>query len=80
MNIEEVKACRDLGFEIPFVGRSRLRDPLSRLRPAAAERAPPSQIGGSPALVSLSETSDCWDDPREVKARLKVWAQAVALA
>ncbi|KAL4384086.1 hypothetical protein GQ457_15G020420 [Hibiscus cannabinus] len=56
MDLEEVKACRDLGFELEM----------------------PSSGGNSP--IASWRISSPGDDPRDVKARLKVWAQAVALA
>ncbi|KAK1277113.1 hypothetical protein QJS04_geneDACA015769 [Acorus gramineus] len=71
MNIEEVKACRDLGFEIPFDWTVEIAG-----SPVAIE----TSSGGESSPISNWRISSPGDDPREVKARLKVWAQAVALA
>ncbi|KAK8639635.1 hypothetical protein V6N13_138008 [Hibiscus sabdariffa] len=67
MDMEEVKACRDLGFELEMP----LSTPFSSLDNA-------SSGGNSP--ISNWLISGPGDDPRDVKARLKVWAQAVARA
>ncbi|KAK1271285.1 hypothetical protein QJS04_geneDACA022797 [Acorus gramineus] len=71
MNIEEVKACRDLGFEIPFDWTVEIAG-----SPVAIE----TSSGGESSPISNWRISSPGDYPREVKARLKVWAQAVALA
>jgi hypothetical protein len=73
MDLEEVRACKDLGFELEhermFSGGSR----ASTLDTGAT-----SSGGNSP--IASWRISSPGDDPRDVKARLKVWAQAVALA
>ncbi|GMJ00997.1 hypothetical protein like AT2G46940 [Hibiscus trionum] len=61
MDMEEVKACRDLGFELEHERMLEM----------------PSSGGNSP--IAGWRISSPGDDPRDVKARLKVWAQAVAL-
>ncbi|GMI75963.1 hypothetical protein like AT3G62070 [Hibiscus trionum] len=66
MDMEEVKACRELGFELEHE-RVVEMPPLSRF-------SSHSSSGGN-WLISAPG-----DDPRDVKARLKVWAQAVARA
>ncbi|GMI66679.1 hypothetical protein like AT3G62070 [Hibiscus trionum] len=81
MDLEEVKACRDLGFE--------LEHELMLEMPSATATAGRFSLSGS-TLDTASSGGDSpianWrisspgDDPRDVKARLKVWAQAVALA
>ncbi|KAK8485881.1 hypothetical protein V6N13_015277 [Hibiscus sabdariffa] len=62
MDLEEVKACRDLGFELEHERMLEM----------------PSSGGNSP--IASWRISSPGDDPRDVKARLKVWAQAVAPA
>ncbi|KAK8636157.1 hypothetical protein V6N13_004865 [Hibiscus sabdariffa] len=62
MDLEEVKACRDLGFDLEHERMLEM----------------PSSGGNSP--IAAWRISSPGDDPRDVKARLKVWAQAVALA
>lgn len=62
MDLEEVKACRDLGFELEH--ERMLEIPTS---------------SGSNSPIANWRISSPGDDPRDVKARLKVWAQAVAL-
>ncbi|KAL5700433.1 hypothetical protein ACHQM5_025876 [Ranunculus cassubicifolius] len=65
IDLEEVKACRDLGFEpeIP-----------SQFSCSTIDTA--SSGGNSP--IANWRISSPGDDPKDVKARLKVWAQAVA--
>lgn len=60
MDLDEVKACRDLGFELEH------------------ERLLDTSSGGNSPIANWRISSP-GDDPRDVKARLKVWAQAVAL-
>ncbi|KAL1350817.1 hypothetical protein HN51_014813 [Arachis hypogaea] len=62
MGLEEVKACRELGFELEL--------------PPSLE----TSSSGANSPIANWRISSPGDDPREVKARLKVWAQAVALA
>ncbi|MBA0611068.1 hypothetical protein Godav_011781 [Gossypium davidsonii] len=61
----EVKACKDLGFELEMPSR------FSSFDATCSD-------GTSP--ITNWRISGPGDDPRDVKARLKVWAQAVALA
>ncbi|CAE6079971.1 unnamed protein product [Arabidopsis arenosa] len=74
MGLEEVKACRDLGFEleVPVPGRISVSTTGSNFDTQT------SSGGNSP--IATWRISSPGDDPKEVKARLKVWAQAVALA
>ncbi|KAK8611927.1 hypothetical protein V6N13_131965 [Hibiscus sabdariffa] len=69
MDMEEVKACRDLGFELEH--ERVLEMPFSSVDNASSGANSPN----SNWLISGPG-----DDPRDVKARLKVWAQAVARA
>ncbi|XP_039021384.1 uncharacterized protein LOC120153516 [Hibiscus syriacus] len=68
MDMEVVKACRDLGFELEH----------ERVLEMPPSRFSSLDNGISPTASWLF--SGPGDDPRDVKARLKVWAQAVALA
>jgi len=74
MGLQEVKACRDLGFEleVPVPGRISVSTTGSNFDTQT------SSGGDSP--IATWRISSPGDDPKEVKARLKVWAQAVALA
>ncbi|KAK8718218.1 hypothetical protein V6N13_045461 [Hibiscus sabdariffa] len=69
MDLEEVKACRDLGFELEH---ERIFEMSGRVSMSG------SSGGNSP--IANWRISSPGDDPRDVKARIKVWAQAVALA
>ncbi|ESQ39338.1 hypothetical protein EUTSA_v10001588mg [Eutrema salsugineum] len=71
MGLEEVKACRDLGFDLEVPGRV----PVS----AGSNRETQTSSGGNSPIANWRISSP-GDDPKEVKARLKMWAQAVALA
>lgn len=73
MDMEEVKACRELGFELEFD----MATMPSRLNLPASTLDTTSSGGSSP--ISNWRISSPGDDPKDVKARLKVWAQAVAL-
>lgn len=78
MDMEEVKACRDLGFELELEtklmpSRLTISAPLLDIGNATT-----SSGGSSP--ISNWRISSPGDDPKDVKSRLKVWAQAVALA
>ncbi|XP_054784233.1 uncharacterized protein LOC129291100 [Prosopis cineraria] len=70
MDMGEVKACQELGFELEH---ERVLEVPSRLSLDTA-----SSGGNSP--ISNWRISSPGDDPRDVKARLRVWAQAVAIA
>ncbi|CAK8544475.1 unnamed protein product [Lathyrus sativus] len=72
MDLEEVKACRDLGFELEHERVSAVSFSNSTLDNNT------SSGGNSP--IANWRISGPGDDPRDVKARLKVWAQAVAIA
>ncbi|MBA0772563.1 hypothetical protein Gotri_007910 [Gossypium trilobum] len=69
MDMEEVKACRDLGLELEMPGRVSL----------SGSAIDNTSSGGNSPIANWCISSP-GDDPRDVKARLKVWAQAVALA
>ncbi|KAK1354432.1 Pectinacetylesterase family protein [Heracleum sosnowskyi] len=79
MDMEEVKACRDLGFELELD---------TKIMPSRLTISPPLLDTGGGATTSSGGSSPIsnWrisspgDDPKDVKARLKVWAQAVAIA
>ncbi|KAF8661876.1 hypothetical protein HU200_056836 [Digitaria exilis] len=73
MDMEEVRACRDLGLDLPCDWTVEI--PCHAL--SGVDTA--SSGGNSPASGSWRISSP-GDDPKDVKARLKVWAQAVALA
>ncbi|XP_022757704.1 uncharacterized protein LOC111304925 [Durio zibethinus] len=72
MDLEEVKACRDLGFELEH---ERMLEMPGRVSLSGSTRD--SSGGNSP--IANWRISSPGDDPKDVKARLKVWAQAVAL-
>ncbi|CBI37041.3 unnamed protein product, partial [Vitis vinifera] len=74
MDLEEVKACRDLGFELEH---ERMLEIPTRIS-ISGSTLETSSGGNSP--IASWRISSPGDDPRDVKARLKVWAQAVALA
>ena len=81
MDMEEVRACRDLGLELPSDGTVEIQcyglsagsSPTHSHASSGAES--PSTAGS----CSISSPS-AGENPVDVKARLKVWAQAVALA
>ncbi|XP_044492309.1 uncharacterized protein LOC123216027 [Mangifera indica] len=73
MDMEEMKACRDLGFELEH---ERMLEMTSRVSLSGSTHDT-SSGGDSP--IAQWRISSPGDDPRDVKARLKVWAQAVAL-
>ncbi|KAE8723239.1 Pectinacetylesterase family protein [Hibiscus syriacus] len=75
MDLGEVKACRDLGFELEH---ERLFEMPGRVSLSGSTFDNTSSGGNSP--IANWRISSPGDDPRDVKARLKVWAQAVALA
>ncbi|WOL18400.1 hypothetical protein Cni_G27195 [Canna indica] len=70
MDMEEVRACRDLGLGLPSDWTVEIPETFSDLT------AETSSGGNSPVNWRISSPGD---DPKDVKARLKVWAQAVAL-
>ncbi|KAL5981728.1 hypothetical protein ACLOJK_015791 [Asimina triloba] len=71
MDLEEVKACRDLGFQ--------LQNDWTLEIPSGISGSIDTDSGGNSPIANWRISSP-GDDPRDVKARLKVWAQAVALA
>ncbi|KAJ6729516.1 hypothetical protein OIU85_020427 [Salix viminalis] len=75
MDLEEVKACRDLGFELEH--ERMVEMPGSRL--SLSGSTPDTSSGGNSPIANWRISSP-GDDPRDVKARLKVWAQIVATA
>ncbi|PON88798.1 fold protein [Trema orientale] len=100
MDMDEVKACRELGFELELDNYSSSSynimpnnsnnnnnnniniQPLSMsmsMSSMAFDTASTTSGGNSPVSANWRISSP-GDDPRDVKARLKVWAQAVALA
>ncbi|KAL6608174.1 hypothetical protein ACP70R_041237 [Stipagrostis hirtigluma subsp. patula] len=79
MDVEEVRACRDLGLELPHdctveIQCYGLSGGSSPTHPASSGAASPCAGAGACFISSPGA------DPMDVKARLKVWAQAVALA
>ncbi|XP_050372309.1 uncharacterized protein LOC126790194 [Argentina anserina] len=83
MDMEEVKACRDLGFELEHDHTLQQQQDMmpSRLSQSASTidtNYTTSSGGNSP--IANWRISGPGDHPQDVKARLKVWAQAVALA
>ncbi|KAF4370220.1 uncharacterized protein LOC133033312 [Cannabis sativa] len=72
MDLDEVKACKELGFELELDTVV----PSNIIIPSTFDTASSTSGGNSPSW----RISSPGDDPRDVKARLKVWAQAVALA
>lgn len=73
MDMDELRACKDLGFDLPCDWTVEIP---SYVVPAVDTG---SSGGNSPASAGSWRISSPGDDPKEVKARLKVWAQAVAL-
>ncbi|CAH2063136.1 unnamed protein product [Thlaspi arvense] len=71
MGLEEVKACRDLGFDLEVPGR---------ISVSTGSNFDTQTSSGGNSPIATWRISSPGDDPKEVKARLKVWAQAVALA
>ncbi|KAG8067114.1 hypothetical protein GUJ93_ZPchr0005g15145 [Zizania palustris] len=69
MDMEEVRACRDLGLELPSDCTVEIQ-----CYGLSATSSP------THAADICSVSSSAAEDPTDVKARLKVWAQAVALA
>ncbi|KAM7275928.1 hypothetical protein ACFE04_017794 [Oxalis oulophora] len=74
MDMEEVRACKDLGFEL----QHERMFPSGRISRSGSTLDTASSGGDSP--IASWRISSPGDNPRDVKARLKVWAQAVALA
>ncbi|KAL6864782.1 hypothetical protein ACP4OV_015933 [Aristida adscensionis] len=74
MDVEEVRACRDLGLELPSDCTVEIQCY------GLSGGSSPTHAGGSSGAASPCAISSPGADPMDVKARLKVWAQAVALA
>uniref|UniRef100_A0A0E0FX28 Uncharacterized protein n=1 Tax=Oryza nivara TaxID=4536 RepID=A0A0E0FX28_ORYNI len=86
-DLEELKGCLDLGFGFAYHEIPELCGTLPALelcysmtRRFLDEQRAPGQEPESPATPPLPNwrISGPGDDPKEVKARLKYWAQAVA--
>ncbi|XP_040383567.1 ribosome quality control complex subunit 2-like [Oryza brachyantha] len=73
MDMEEMRACRDLGLDLPC-------DWTVEIPCYALSGVDTASSGGNSPASGSWRISSPGDDPKDVKARLKVWAQAVALA
>uniref|UniRef100_A0A0D9UZT8 Uncharacterized protein n=1 Tax=Leersia perrieri TaxID=77586 RepID=A0A0D9UZT8_9ORYZ len=73
MDMEEMRACRDLGLDLPC-------DWTVEIPCYAISGVDTASSGGNSPASGSWRISSPGDDPKDVKARLKVWAQAVALA
>ncbi|XP_028770974.1 uncharacterized protein LOC114728262 [Neltuma alba] len=76
MDMGEVKACKELGFELEH---ERMLQVPSRLSLSSSSLDNSTGSGGN-SPISNWRVSSPGDDPRDVKARLRLWAQAVAMA
>nr|CAB3463859.1 unnamed protein product [Digitaria exilis] len=76
MDVDEVRACRDLGLELPSDCTVEIQCYGLMSGGSSPTHTNASSGADSPCAVS----SPGGADPMDVKARLKVWAQAVALA
>nr|XP_043610591.1 uncharacterized protein LOC122582287 [Erigeron canadensis] len=90
-DLEELKGCLDLGFGFSYDEIPELCNTLPALElcysmsqkyldnhqksPKSESSSPPASGGGGKANWKISSPGD---DPEDVKARLKFWAQAVA--
>ncbi|KAK8565590.1 hypothetical protein V6N13_020680 [Hibiscus sabdariffa] len=79
MDLEEVKACRDLGFELEHELMLEMPSATAGRISLSGSTLDTASSGGDSPIANWRISSP-GDDPRDVKARLKVWAQAVALA
>ncbi|XP_039025123.1 uncharacterized protein LOC120158318 [Hibiscus syriacus] len=79
MDLEEVKACRDLGFELEHELMLEMPSATAGRVSFSGSTFDTASSGGDSPIANWRISSP-GDDPRDVKARLKVWAQAVALA
>ncbi|XP_077221525.1 uncharacterized protein LOC143855190 [Tasmannia lanceolata] len=70
MDKEEVKACRDLGLELQ-------QDLMVEIPRRISCSAFDTDSGGNSPIANWRISSP-GDNPRDVKARLKIWAHAVA--
>lgn len=80
MDMEEVKACRDLGFELELDTKMMMPSRLTISAPLLDIPGGATTSSGGSSPISNWRISSPGDDPKDVKARLKVWAQAVAIA
>ncbi|KAK1356721.1 hypothetical protein POM88_049977 [Heracleum sosnowskyi] len=80
MDMEEVKACRELGFELEHQQMFDMTATPSRLTLSTSTLDTNTTSSGGSSPIPNWRISSPGDDPKDVKARLKVWAQAVALA
>ncbi|XP_010909844.1 uncharacterized protein [Elaeis guineensis] len=72
MDMEEVKACRDLGLELPCDWTVEI--------PCGHFGSTVDTTSGGNSPVASWTISSAGNDPEDVKAMLKVWAQVVAFA
>ncbi|XP_010559164.1 PREDICTED: uncharacterized protein LOC104827649 [Tarenaya hassleriana] len=79
MGLEEVKACKDLGFELDHECTAVEVVP-GRVSVSGGSTFDTQTSSGGNSPVASWRISGPGEDPREVKARLKMWAQAVAFA
>nr|CAB3460150.1 unnamed protein product [Digitaria exilis] len=75
MDVDEVRACRDLGLELPSDCTVEIQ-----CYGLTSGGSSPTHTNASSGADSPCAVSSPGADPMDVKARLKVWAQAVALA
>ncbi|OEL23917.1 hypothetical protein BAE44_0015066 [Dichanthelium oligosanthes] len=92
MDVEEVRACRDLGLELPSdctveiqcygltSGGSSPTHTASSGADSPCAVSSPADLFARIKLICFLFVMNTGADPMDVKARLKVWAQAVALA
>ncbi|XP_074357363.1 uncharacterized protein LOC141697064 [Apium graveolens] len=80
MDMEEVKACRELGFELEHQQMFDMTAAPGRLTLSTSTLDTNTTSSGGSSPIPNWRISSPGDDPKDVKARLKVWAQAVALA
>ncbi|CAN6336254.1 unnamed protein product [Urochloa humidicola] len=77
MDVEEVRACRDLGLELPSDCTVEIQCYGLTSGGSSPTHTASSASGADSPCAAVSSPGA---DPMDVKARLKVWAQAVALA
>ncbi|KAJ6804891.1 uncharacterized protein M6B38_185280 [Iris pallida] len=86
-DLEELKGCLDLGFGFSYHEIPDLRSTLPALELCYSmsqtflldhHQNSPAHLSSPPPPVANWKFSSPGDDPEEVKARLKYWAQAVA--
>ncbi|RZR87638.1 hypothetical protein BHM03_00015093 [Ensete ventricosum] len=92
MDMEEMRACRDLGLDLPSDWTVEIPGTFSDLTAdtSSGGNSPVNWRISTPELLAFQDSSsssssdevlccETGDDPKDVKARIKVWAQAVAL-